>query len=111
MPTANANTNTTLEQSVATRVAGDHRETAASVDGEKTKFGAAVDLMDDYCTGAMIKALLDAREAWTSELNQIIADLNEMAGNVDGTVQDFDAQDYANAGQVGKVGVDILRDI
>jgi hypothetical protein len=105
------NANTTLSPAVANRVAGDHRETAASVDGEKTKFGSAVDLMDDHCTGAQMKALMDAREAWTSELNQIIADLNEMAGNVDGTVQDFDAQDYANAGNVGKVGVNILHDI
>jgi hypothetical protein len=108
---AGPNANTKLDPAVANRVAGDHRETAASVDQEKKNFNDAVDLMDEHCDGAMMRALLDAREAWISELSAIIADLNEMAGNVDGTVQDFDAQDYANAGQLGSVGVDILKDI
>ena len=108
---AGQNANTQLDPNVASRVAGDHRETASNVDREKTNFNNAVDEMDDHCDGAMMRALLDARDAWTEELKKIIADLNEMAGNVDGTVQDFDAQDYANAGTVGKVGVDILRDI
>jgi hypothetical protein len=108
---AGQNANTKLDPAIANRVAGDHRETASNVDREKTSFNNAVDLMDEHCDGAMMRALIDARDAWTSELQAIIADLNEMAGNVDGTVQDFDAQDYANAGSVGKVGVDILRDI
>jgi hypothetical protein len=108
---AGQNANTKLDPAIANRVAGDHRETAGNVDREKTNFNNAVDLMDEHCDGAMMRALIDARDAWTSELQAIIADLNEMAGNVDGTVQDFDAQDYANAGSVGKVGVDILRDI
>ena len=45
------------------------------------------------------------------EVNAIVADLREMAGNVDGTVQDFDQQDHDNASQVGAVGLNILKDI
>ncbi|MFF0151799.1 WXG100 family type VII secretion target [Micromonospora sp. NPDC005203] len=106
-----ANGNTTLDPRTANRVAGEHRQTAGDVDSAKSRFGAAVDLMDDYCDGAMIKALLEARENWMKEVTRIVADLNEMAGNVDGTVQDFDEQDLANAGQVGAIGVGILKDI
>ncbi|MEU8086523.1 hypothetical protein AB0B57_23290 [Micromonospora sp. NPDC049101] len=106
-----ANGNTTLDPRTANRVAGDHRQTAGDVDAAKNRFSAAVDLMDDYCDGAMIKALLEARDDWMEEVTRIVADLNEMAGNVDGTVQDFDEQDLANAGQVGAIGVGILKDI
>lgn len=105
------NANTVLDPAVANRVANDHRSTADDVDREKAKFNDAVDLMDDACEGDMIRALLDARDAWVNEVNTIVADLREMAGNVDGTVQDFDAQDHVNAGQIGAVGLDILRDI
>ncbi|ROO63203.1 excreted virulence factor EspC (type VII ESX diderm) [Micromonospora sp. Llam0] len=104
-------TNTVLDPVVANRVASDHRSTADDVDRQKATFNDAVDLMDGACEGAMIRAVLSARETWVKEVDAIVADLREMAGNVDGTVQDFDAQDHANASQVGAVGLDILRDI
>lgn len=103
--------NTVLDPAVANKVANDHRSTADDIDRQKAGFSDAVDLMDDACDGAMMRALVDAREAWVKEVNAIVADLREMAGNVDGTVQDFDAQDHMNASQVGAVGLDILRDI
>jgi hypothetical protein len=106
-----ASPNTKLDPIVANRVAGDHRETAANIGQQMAKFNGAVDLMEEYCDGQMMKALTDARDAWSAELKLVIADLNEMAGNVDGTVQDFDETDHANAGQIGQVGVGILRDI
>lgn len=104
-------TTTTLDPAVAIRVASDHRSTADDIDRQKTTFNQAVDMMDDACDGSMMKALREAREAWMSEVTAIVADLREMAGNVDGTVQDFDEQDQANAGQIGAVGLDILKDI
>ncbi|WP_285691443.1 hypothetical protein [Actinoplanes sp. NBRC 103695] len=105
------NTNTNLDPVVATRVAGDHRETAANVGREQANFSTAVDLMDDQCSGAMLRAVLDARDAWTEQLNRIIGDLNGMADNVDGSVQDIDLSDQQNAGAIGNIGADILRDI
>ena len=108
---ASANSNTSLDPAVANKVASDHRETAGNVDAEKTKFNNAVDLMDDYCDGAMMRALINARDNWTAEVTRIVADFNEMAGNVDGTVQDFGQQDQDNAGQLGSVGSGIFADI
>ncbi|SDT66456.1 hypothetical protein [Actinoplanes derwentensis] len=105
------NANTKLDPSVAGRVATDHRETAVDVGLEVQHFDEAVAVMDEHCDGAMMRALLSARDSWVSELKLIIADLNTMAGNVDGTIQDFDQQDYDNAGQIGTVGVSILKDI
>jgi hypothetical protein len=106
----NPNGNTSLDPNVAGRVAEDHRNTATSIGTDQVKkFQDAVDYMDQNCDGAMMRALLKAQSAWNDELKLIVADLNEMAGNVDGTIQDFDAQDYANAGGVGKVGVGILH--
>lgn len=105
------NANTVLDPGTANRVANDHRNTADNVDRQKVTFNDAVDLMDDACDGAMIKALREARDEWVKEVNAIVADLREMAGNVDGTVQDFDQQDHDNASQVGAVGLNILKDI
>ncbi|WFE25470.1 type VII secretion target [Solwaraspora sp. WMMD791] len=105
------NANTTLDPAVAIRVANDHRSTADDIDRQKNSFDDAVNVLDDVCDGAMMKALREARDSWMSEVNAIIADLREMAGNVDGTVQDFDEQDHANAGQIGAVGLNILKDI
>ncbi|MFC0530928.1 hypothetical protein [Phytohabitans kaempferiae] len=106
-----ANQNTDLDPVVANKVANDHRSTADDVDRQKASFSDAVDLMDDACEGDMIRALVDAREAWVHEVNLIVADLRDMAGNVDGTTGDFGVQDHANAGGIGAAGVDILRDI
>ncbi|MGC4879761.1 hypothetical protein ACLQ26_26275 [Micromonospora sp. DT43] len=103
--------NTELDPVVANSVARQHHDTASLVSAERQKFSAAVDVLDDSCNGAMMRALLSARDAWMDEVSRIVADLGEMAGNVDGTVGDFDEQDYVNAGGVSAVGQDILKDI
>ncbi|MFV2021196.1 hypothetical protein [Micromonospora sp. LOL_023] len=105
------NADTVLDPMVANRVANDHRTTADNINRQKATFDNAVNSMDDVCEGAMMRALLNARDAWVAEVSAIVADLQEMAGNVDGTVQDFDQQDHDNASQLGAVGLNILKDI
>jgi uncharacterized protein YukE len=106
-----ANGNTNLAPDVATKVANDHRTTADDVGKEQNNFNAAVDEMDDVCTGDMMTALLAARDEWTKGLTAVIADLVDMAGNVDGSIHDLTQRDQDNAGAIGKVGVGILADI
>ncbi|MGW5578510.1 hypothetical protein [Micromonospora chokoriensis] len=102
---------TSLDPAVATKVAANHRDTADGVDRERNQFTNAVDDIEAGCSGEMIRELMKARDSWMEELSLIVADLREMAGNVDGTVQEFDQQDYDNANQLGRIGLDILRDI
>lgn len=106
-----ANSNTALEPAVAYKVATDHRQTADDISRQKDAFSDAVDLMDDACDGDMIKALRDSRDRWVQEVNEVVRNLEAMAGNVESASKDIETRDQDNADPIGRIGLDILRDI
>ncbi|NLU81069.1 hypothetical protein HCA58_22525 [Micromonospora sp. HNM0581] len=99
---------TNIATDVAHTVAQNHRDTGAEIGRERDRFNDVVDVMDDHCTGAMMKALSEARVTWMEELSNIINDLNFMAEQVDRSASDLQTQDSDNAGGIAGVGVNIL---
>lgn len=100
-----------LAPEVAYRVAADHQETAGNISSQQKAFDDAVAGLRADGSGEMIKALDAAGAQWSSELRAIIQDLQEMAEKVTSAVGAISSTDSTNADGIGKVALDILRDI
>ncbi|WP_433388595.1 hypothetical protein [Micromonospora sp. KLBMP9576] len=96
---------TNIAVDVAHLIAQNHRDTGADIEKERSRFESAVDAMDDHCTGAMMKALIEARNTWSQELTNITRDLNVMAEQVDRSASSIQSQDSDNAGGLTSTGI------